>query len=538
MDIDSEFLRETLDLQESNDPPNKSQIQVLETFRVHCSDRITSLDEEISELETKLANLTQIRNNWTSKVDICTKILSPIRHLPPEIIVEIFIHCLPGSRSRTLSRLKAPILLCQICSAWRGIALGISALWEELAVCINYETTDSGNTVIRHVMAAGEWFSRAGPDALLNYSCDIHLSEETCYEAPRILSEVLLPYTRRCRTLDMSTWNVADVQAFLNISSDEISHLKKATLRFDIGEAESTPTVFFSAPSLRQLSLMAFASISAFHLTIDYMAVFPWRQLTHIYIAAIPPLIWADVFRQCHALQEGTFVLQEIASDHTTTEVPFKLTPTSLSQLLNLTIVCRHPAEHNTVSGLYELPTWLFGGLDFPLLAKLNLSLEDGGKGFNAKPLPRLPSLRSLSITNQALSVDNILTLFRVSPGIIELELKNYDKERIFHALAYEHDSEILLPMLKKITIHVNTSTFLPYQPFMHMVKSRFSVQSHVRPSLSSLREVSLLVSKEWSSIFRFAKAELQEHEPGLVVNLVVMPDAHWEKKRMEEYLE
>lgn len=53
---------------------------------------------------------------------------SPIHSLPPEILGDIFMHCVPP-RVSVCSIRKAPMLLCQVCSYWRELALSLPMLW-------------------------------------------------------------------------------------------------------------------------------------------------------------------------------------------------------------------------------------------------------------------------------------------------------------------------------------------------------------------------------------------------------------------------
>jgi hypothetical protein len=144
-----------------------------------------------------MESLRQRRNVLSSQARTCTGILPPIRRLAPEIIEDIFLHCLPPRRSRTPSRLKAPILPCQICSSWRRIALGLSELWEVLALCVTRDNIDEdGRTTGENSLsAAQEWFSRTCPDTSLEYFCQVQLTADACDEAPEIVSRILLPFT-------------------------------------------------------------------------------------------------------------------------------------------------------------------------------------------------------------------------------------------------------------------------------------------------------------------------------------------------------
>ncbi|KAJ7758420.1 hypothetical protein B0H14DRAFT_404332 [Mycena olivaceomarginata] len=58
---------------------------------------------------------------------------SPILNLPPEIICEIFIHCLPPPRTLPDPR-DAPLLLGHVCRRWRSIAYSFTQLWSSVTV--------------------------------------------------------------------------------------------------------------------------------------------------------------------------------------------------------------------------------------------------------------------------------------------------------------------------------------------------------------------------------------------------------------------
>ncbi|KAJ7441326.1 hypothetical protein B0H11DRAFT_2096527 [Mycena galericulata] len=57
----------------------------------------------------------------------------PMSRVPPEIISEIFLHCLPFGVDTPLPS-EAPLLLCQISSQWRDIALSTPGLWSEISL--------------------------------------------------------------------------------------------------------------------------------------------------------------------------------------------------------------------------------------------------------------------------------------------------------------------------------------------------------------------------------------------------------------------
>ncbi|KAF8188990.1 hypothetical protein BJ912DRAFT_850978, partial [Pholiota molesta] len=59
---------------------------------------------------------------------------SPIGAVPYDVLLDIFVHCLPHDRLeiRQPNMSIAPILLCHICSSWRTVALAAPILWSHL----------------------------------------------------------------------------------------------------------------------------------------------------------------------------------------------------------------------------------------------------------------------------------------------------------------------------------------------------------------------------------------------------------------------
>ncbi|KAJ6561533.1 hypothetical protein DFH09DRAFT_1479957 [Mycena vulgaris] len=70
-----------------------------------------------------------------SQLDSIRVVYYPVLTLPPEITSEIFLHCLPATRSLdSVDTSAAPLLLMQVCSAWRQIAVSMPTLWMSLDI--------------------------------------------------------------------------------------------------------------------------------------------------------------------------------------------------------------------------------------------------------------------------------------------------------------------------------------------------------------------------------------------------------------------
>ncbi|KAJ7685674.1 hypothetical protein DFH06DRAFT_1159123 [Mycena polygramma] len=52
--------------------------------------------------------------------------------LPPEIVAQIFMHCLPAAKFIAPNITAAPLILCGVCRLWREVALSTPRLWNSL----------------------------------------------------------------------------------------------------------------------------------------------------------------------------------------------------------------------------------------------------------------------------------------------------------------------------------------------------------------------------------------------------------------------
>ncbi|RDB14641.1 hypothetical protein Hypma_016512 [Hypsizygus marmoreus] len=78
-----------------------------------------------------------------------------IDSFPPEVMGEIFFYCLPSEQYPYIAIDDAPMLLCQICSYWRQVALSLPSLWSNFNCDIGYEASAS------HAMLLQLWIDRS-----------------------------------------------------------------------------------------------------------------------------------------------------------------------------------------------------------------------------------------------------------------------------------------------------------------------------------------------------------------------------------------
>ncbi|KAJ7141680.1 hypothetical protein C8R43DRAFT_892613 [Mycena crocata] len=104
--------------------------------RIHTD--LALLSTELTRLDSQIREFTAQRDRIKADIDLKTALISPVRRLSDNVVQEIFLACLPTHRNATMSPCEAPLLLCQIISTWRALALSIPPLWSSLRVPLEF----------------------------------------------------------------------------------------------------------------------------------------------------------------------------------------------------------------------------------------------------------------------------------------------------------------------------------------------------------------------------------------------------------------
>ncbi|PPQ80853.1 hypothetical protein CVT26_015182 [Gymnopilus dilepis] len=154
----------------SNTAPSESEKEATRTISKNLQSKLDSLNVEISGLLAIVEEKLRDRDSIQASLTAHQAVLHPIRSLPPEILSQIFCHCLAENVNPTISGLQipnrpvpsaAPLLLARICRGWRKVALGTPQLWTALKLDIRANST-SNPWWQRQRVFLSLWMSRAG----------------------------------------------------------------------------------------------------------------------------------------------------------------------------------------------------------------------------------------------------------------------------------------------------------------------------------------------------------------------------------------
>jgi hypothetical protein len=267
-----------------------------------------------------------IISHHTPSTEICTSMpqarhatvatgTSPIRSIPPEILREIFILCVPYpleiSIRSPLPIRSAPWNLLLVCSRWRQLALVTSALWNDIYICLE----SSYNFPLQALKLA---LSRTGT-SLLSLRTGVNNGYLGNQATPRRrIGDLIQPFVGRLKRLSLDP---ADkFRRLLDIPRGMMDNLQSVSLSFSderhkyvtYQDSDSyhpslySVTAFDNARNLREV--MICTEFATFHP--QYFRL-PWGQLTQLHLidTPIPFVEGHEALCQCLNLVAATLTI-------------------------------------------------------------------------------------------------------------------------------------------------------------------------------------------------------------------------------------
>ncbi|KAJ6507937.1 hypothetical protein C8R47DRAFT_62724 [Mycena vitilis] len=390
------------------------------------SGALDKFDADIEGARSMLRGLLMERDQAHEALEAHRALLSPIRRIPPEVLSAIFVHCLPRDTAFIeASVTRCPLLLTQISSNWRCVALATPSLWTSLAV--NLSTT----SCIPNMALIKAWLERSGSRPL-----SFHIAEsiqKDFYDGEIITSAAVLelyaPHYNRWQNirLEYVDWRIETGFSKLprGMPPQSLESLHLARDFWQPNEYEQL-SLMISAPRLRNCTWISNTDLGTFQA--------PFPQLATLFLER--PVI-AEDFR--YILEEGVnikscqfFVLASAGSS---------LSPPAAPSVL----------RHNLCS--LDLTADLFGRLfdqlELPRLTHLSLRRFD----IVPHPAPAWPheefmslltrskcSLESISLSETYISPKQMIDCLRLTSASLEKLILTNDR-RMHHTIV---DDEVI----------------------------------------------------------------------------------------------
>jgi len=238
---------------------------------------IVELDEEMGRVQQVLTQMSLRRSEICAEIEEHKALLSPVHSLPDELLSEIFRHhcqSLSSNSDKFPWPWSAHLLLTQICSRWRAVALAMPALWSEIHVSRVRHNVEGNIALIK------TWLQRS-----------------SCHPLTLILGgfnttaglEAVLPTCDRWQHMTVHSERACNV----SLIRGALPSLQSLTLNFV--DVPATWDIFEVVPQLHSVNI-AYRDFNFQSLKL------PWVQLTHFSLSHITELDLdkcLDILRVC-----------------------------------------------------------------------------------------------------------------------------------------------------------------------------------------------------------------------------------------------
>ncbi|RDB21796.1 hypothetical protein Hypma_011035 [Hypsizygus marmoreus] len=278
-----------------------------------CSDdprrQLEALETEISRVEGLLAKLVQKRVPLKRNIN---RHYSPMLSLPVELCSEIFTTCFPPGRDSWES--GSPLVLGQVCTAWRNLAWSMPWLWNTVFL-------QSSKPTSTHVELLEEWIARSH-----NLPLAIHLKLDVArVESMRDMTSIMDVFARcskRWRTVDFDVPIFFPHDTYLcNLAPTQFPQLTSLSLR--VGCVNTHLDMFLAAPQLHDVQLSGFPQDSF---------TLPWAQITHLRLCP-------TTVQQCLSLLGSTPNLTHCTLENITRSDVLNPSPVLAQHLQSLSVI-------------------------------------------------------------------------------------------------------------------------------------------------------------------------------------------------------
>ncbi|KAJ7935840.1 hypothetical protein B0H13DRAFT_2649502 [Mycena leptocephala] len=450
---------------------------------------------EVSRLDSLIRRLSAQRERTVEYIEAHKALLTPARRLPPDVVQEIFIACLPIDRNAVMSTTEAPLLLTCICSAWRTLALSIPALWASLHLPM-------GIIHRRGVpISVEKWLERSGGCPLsLSLRCGRSVGGDDFDTVMRAFEKC----SDRWRSIDLAAYfgEEPEIPLLAEIYAPWLEALKIRTH----DASNMVKMKLLTTPTLRAVALYTLKDFDR------WMPRLPlhWAHLTSLKfeslskdtigersstLQGLSPTVVIEILARCPRLIHFETDLINFQGDR----LPRSTATVSLPELQKF-IVCRCGRPVNPVFILY-----LLRHLVMPQLRHLQLPCTDS----SATILPYLGDLATRSLLIEDLSID-LTGLTHESLSNNLLALPYLQKLVVLDSNARPLDAGATIRQL----IVLFNSTTPPICPVLQELKLARFYQPDLTNAVADLLNFARQRLDHGGSPFRRLDVEYQYHTP------------------------
>ncbi|KAG5650841.1 hypothetical protein H0H81_010852 [Sphagnurus paluster] len=454
-------------LTRSNHQPSNLQAQVLINMRDEQETEARNIETEWTRLLLQMNDLVEemkaVKKLGEEKQNLALSyrfLLSSVRRLPPEVLVQIFDFLLPGETESLPppgENASSPLGLSHVCSSWRTAIIGHSRFWRRL--CLNFDDLGRGASYPELIST---WFSRMSNKTLLQFSFCGALPSE--HPSP-ILNKMVYSIMTFMPRMEYLSFVLDSPEALAPLLSlpggrapflDTLAIILTSRPYYNIYRDLPPVKILENAPLLKTVGLRGM-----YRDVISDSVHFPmpWSQLTCLkFQDAIPLGIFSQIIVQCTQLEESWLsVCSDLSgideetldqfygseSDSDSDNAPTAQPPQDLLLREQMAIIPKSSivlpslrylklsieGKHTT-----RMTGRLFDKLKFPALKTLQLMGEPCG-GFPIEMImpviePSLPFIQELSLAFLDSQME-VIDLIASCPQLVTLAIRIWSEDDI-----------------------------------------------------------------------------------------------------------
>ncbi|KAI5894538.1 uncharacterized protein SCHCODRAFT_02746120 [Schizophyllum commune H4-8] len=233
---------------------------------------------ELAKVTDDIRRLTVLHRQISRQLGITRSTLAPIRRLPAELLVEIFVHFVETSWTRN-DPLLITTTLARVCRHWRGIVWNTARLWSHIQATYEHSSSSSVDIASRAVKQA----SLAAPSPLV-----LTAEEKGHNLEPTLLKQLLVhlgPHTARLRTINYR----GRCPSFPEDDNINLSALQTIDISIPMPWPRASLTFLSSTSALKRLNLRFWPESLGVDMGSLELTTFPMLEYLEFVIEGCPP---------------------------------------------------------------------------------------------------------------------------------------------------------------------------------------------------------------------------------------------------------
>lgn len=420
---------------------------------------LTLLDIELERAQAVVDKIKNKRLDLCGQVYAYRSVFSLIRRLPPEILGQIFVFCLGGDVYSRPDSSVAPLLLCEVCTIWRTVALKHPELWKGIIVHLTRRDCSKPINMMKR------WLDRAKSLPLSIY---IHGTFDSMIITAAVIH--YLPTTKHL-TLSLPEDTIKSIFDRPSVSVPMLEELDLVVSRSDgrrlTFQIDVPSPMFEPAPRLHSFSIAASNSYQILNSPVRFSRIVKLK-MTNIRFSVQTA---STILVQLEYLQELTLEIASWVEDDLGFPVQPPHTLIILPRLRRLDVTVRYSSNLDRLFSLLTLPA-----LDNLSISNvIHLTILDFGE-LLALQLRSSCVLNQLSLHSTGIDSEDLQRFLKATPSLAKLEIDRTEcsGEGIFSALKYsQEDADPILPNLLNLNV-ITRVDMLNVNAFIDMVESRW----------------------------------------------------------------